>query len=66
MKKIVLFFNCIFAKIKKKFFKGRKNDISQACVLLQNMDEGNNATDEEKKRDEYTQNYKLTTRWQTI
>lgn len=66
MKKINLFVSCVFNKIKKKFFKSEKTDISHACDNLQNIEEKQYASDEEKKREEYAQNYNVTTRWQTV
>ncbi|QIA08450.1 hypothetical protein [Draconibacterium halophilum] len=66
MKKFNLIFRCAFDRIKKKFFKDENNDINHACVELQNLENELNATNEEKEREEYAQNYNLTTRWQTI
>lgn len=66
MKKINLFFRCVSGQIKKKFFKGEKNDINHACEELIKMENQSKATDEEKMREEYAQNYNITTRWQTI
>ena len=66
MKKFNLFFKCASDKIKKKFFKSEKGDINHACVELQNMEDESKLTVEEKEREEYAQNYNITTRWQTI
>lgn len=65
MKKVNLIIRCVFDKIKKKFFKYERNNINRACVELQNMQE-RQVTDEEKMREEYAQNYSITTRWQTV
>lgn len=66
MKKVNLLFRCAFDHIKKKFFKSEKSDINHACEELLNMENESKATDEEKMREEYAQNYNITTRWQTI
>ena len=66
MKKINLFFRCAFDQIEKKFFKSEKNDINHACVELINMEGESKLTAEEKEREEYAQNYNITTRWQTV
>ncbi|WP_319502451.1 hypothetical protein [uncultured Draconibacterium sp.] len=66
MKKINLFFRCAVDQIKKKFFKSVKNDINHACIELQNLEDESKVTVEEKEREEYAQNYNITTRWQTI
>jgi hypothetical protein len=66
MKKVNLFFRCVADEMKKKFFKGEKNDISQACVELQNMEAESKLTADEIYREEYAKNYCITTRWQTV
>ncbi|WP_303924241.1 hypothetical protein [Draconibacterium sediminis] len=66
MKKVNLFFRCAADIIKKKFFKAEKNDISHACVELQNLEAESRPTADEKEREEYAQNYNITTRWQTV
>ncbi|AHW62216.1 hypothetical protein SAMN05444285_101149 [Draconibacterium orientale] len=66
MKKVNLFFRCVADRIKKKFFKGEKNDNSQACVELQNMEAESKLTADEIYREEYAKNYCITTRWQTV
>ncbi|WP_319590458.1 hypothetical protein [uncultured Draconibacterium sp.] len=66
MKKVNLLFRCAIDQIKKKFFKSGKNDINHACVELQNMEDESKITDDEKEREEYAQNYNITTRWQTV
>lgn len=66
MKRFNLFFNCVFDQIKKKFFKNEKTDISHACEKLKNTIDESTTLDDEKAREEYAQNYNITTRWQTI
>ncbi|MDX8339907.1 hypothetical protein SLH46_11975 [Draconibacterium sp. IB214405] len=66
MKKINLFLSCAFNQIKKKFFKSEKTDINHACEQLKNNMEEINILVDEKHKEEYAQNYNLTTRWQTI
>jgi hypothetical protein len=66
MKKVNLFFRCVADEIKKNFFKGKNNDISQACVELQNLEAESKLTADEIYREEYAKNYCITTRWQTV
>ncbi len=66
MKNFNLFFSCVFDQIKKKIFKNEKTDINHACEQLKNSMEESNILDDEKAREEYAQNYNITTRWQTI
>ncbi|MBN2636639.1 MAG: hypothetical protein JXR61_10245 [Prolixibacteraceae bacterium] len=66
MKKVVRFFKCAMQLIKKKFFKEAKADIYQDCKEVLNFDETNSSQDELNSFNEYLENYKVTTRWQTL
>ena len=65
MKKLSRILNCIYTIIKKKFSNGSKGDISHNCenmpVIGNLIEDAINADNEE-----YLENYKTTTRWQTL
>lgn len=66
MKKVVQVFKCVMQEIKKKIFKSKKTDIYQDCKEVLNFDETNSSKDEVNSFNEYLENYKVTTRWQTL
>ncbi len=66
MKLVLRIINCAGEYIKKNFFKSSKDDISHACEKLKNMSNNGASEDEVKLNEEYTLNYIVTTRWQTI
>ena len=66
MKKVVKVLNCVAQLIKKKIFNKEKNDIYHDCKEVLNFDETNSSQDEVKSFNEYVENYKNTTRWQTL
>ncbi|WP_321372964.1 hypothetical protein [uncultured Draconibacterium sp.] len=66
MRKFYLFLSCALDQIKKKFFKSEKTDINHACEQLKNTVDQSNALEDELQKEEYAQNYNITTRWQTI
>jgi hypothetical protein len=66
MKKLGFILNCLLQKIKKKFFKSEKTDISHDCrKALRELDEIS-AVDDIKLTNEYIMKYHSTTRWQTL
>ena len=66
MKTTMLFCKCLFDKIKKKFFKYQKHDNSHACEEWEKFNNELKSEDDQKAIDEYLNNYRLTTRWQTL
>lgn len=66
MKTIELFLNCVTNKIKKYFFKEAETDISHECEKLFDFEEKTSSPEEMKYAEEYLDNYKVTTRWQTL
>ncbi len=66
MKQVKTFMNCAGERIKNFFFKSEKNDISHACEEMKNRANNRALDEEEKHNEEYTVNYVVTTRWQTI
>lgn len=66
MKKITFVLNCMAARIKKKFFKEEKTDISHECEkVFEKLDEINSIEDL-KLIEDYAKIYRTTTRWQTL
>lgn len=66
MKRTLIFMRCLESKIKKKFFKMGKDDKSQSCEELKKMNAEWLSIDDKKRAEEYTDMYRLTTRWQTL
>jgi len=68
MKTIKKMFDCLENYIKKNFFNLPKTDISQDCEKMFGMDILNENKVEEKSIpvEEYVNDYKSTTRWQTL
>lgn len=68
MKTIKKMFNCLESYIKKNFFNLSKNDISQDCEKVFGMDilTENEAEEIPIPVEEYVNNYKSITRWQTL
>ena len=66
MKKVIQMFKCAKQLIKKIFFKYEKSDIYQDCKEVLNFDEKNSSLEEVNSFNEYLENYKITTRWQTL
>lgn len=66
MKKITFIINCLLNKIKNKFFNSSRTDISHDCEKVFNLVENVSLLEELKCDEEYLDNYKVTTRWQTL
>lgn len=66
MKKTVALFRCLQSVIRKKFFKGSKNDKSHECDVLREMIAETASKEEKEHQEEYTYSYGMTTRWQTL
>lgn len=66
MKKVVEVLNCVTCKIKKIFFNSENSDICHGCNEEVNFDESIASQEEINSLNEYIENYKSTTRWQTI
>lgn len=66
MKKLESILTCLTSKIKKYFFIKSKTDINQECEKLFVSGENVNSQEGLKLTEEYIENYRVTTRWQTI
>ena len=66
MKKLEAILTCLTNKIKKKIFIKSKTDINQECEKLFVSGENVNSQEGLKLTEEYIENYRVTTRWQTI
>lgn len=68
MKTIKKIITCLESYIKKNFFKLSGNDISQDCEKVFGIDilNENEAGEIPIPVEEYVNNYKSTTRWQTL
>lgn len=66
MKKIEFILNCVASVIKKKIFKSQKTEICQECKKALNIRENSRSLEELKLTEEYTNEYNVTTRWQTV
>lgn len=66
MKKLGSILTCLKRKIKKKFFIKSKTDLNQECEKLFVTGENVNSQEGLKLTEEYIENYRVTTRWQTI
>ncbi|HSM47415.1 MAG TPA: hypothetical protein VK872_06325 [Draconibacterium sp.] len=54
------------SRIKKKFFNESKADLNQECEKLFVTGENVNSLEGLKLTEEYIENYRVTTRWQTL
>lgn len=66
MKKVKKMMNCLQNSIKKKIFNCQKSDISQECKNAFNLNFNAEKDSSENEVEEYLNNYKSTTRWQTV
>lgn len=66
MKRIFAFGQCLKILLKKKIFNSSKTDISHECQRMINDTKNLVLADEEKREEEYIDNYNITTRWQTV
>lgn len=66
MKRIVFLLRCFESQIKKLFFKGKNHEKNKACDELRKMNEDLLPREDLQHMEEYTDFYKMTTRWQTI
>jgi|GEM_PF-2442647 len=66
MKKVKKMLNCLEISIKKFFFNSIKNDKNQEYKNEFKLDFGSPKDSKENEVEEYLNNYKSTTRWQTI
>lgn len=66
MKTINVILQCLESKIKKYFFIKEKGELSQDCKNLFEGDKNTRSAEDVKCAEEYLENYKLTTRWQTL
>lgn len=65
MKKAVQWFRCISKEIKKIFFNV-KNDQLEECDRLLTGESMVPEPEEINRQQEYLENYRVTTRWQTV
>jgi len=66
MKRIVFLLRCFESQIKKLFFKEKNHEKNKACDELRKMNEDLLLREDLQHMEEYTDFYKMTTRWQTI
>jgi hypothetical protein len=66
MKKVKKMLNCLEILIKKFFFNYVKNDKNQECKNEFKLNFSSPKDSKENEVEEYLNNYKSTTRWQTI
>ena len=66
MKTTLLFLKYLYHKIKKKIFKYRKYDNNHVCKKWKEFDIELTSVDGQGIIKEYLNNYRLTTRWQTL
>lgn len=66
MKKVVDILICVALEIKKKFFNKEKSDICHDCIEVLNFNDSAVSQEEINSLNEYIENYKSTTRWQTL
>lgn len=66
MKKFKFIIACASNRIKNYFFNIQKDDISQDCGNLFGLSDDTANQEELKCAKEYAENYKVTTRWQTL
>lgn len=66
MKRMVKIILCLSAKIKKYFFNGEGETESAGCKQLFSLNDKEQCDDELIRENEYFDNYKITTRWQTV
>jgi hypothetical protein len=66
MKRIKTMIQCLKTLLKKKFFNSRKSDINHECESVFNFDLNNGDVNSNEEAEDYLNNYKTTTRWQTV
>jgi hypothetical protein len=66
MKKVKTMLECLKALLKKNFFNNQKTDINHNCKNVFNFDLGKSDFNAKNETEEYLNNYKSTTRWQTV
>ncbi len=66
MKWIFAISQCLKSLLKKKIFNDSKTDISHECQKMIKDTKNLVLADEEKREEEYIDNYTITTRWQTV
>lgn len=66
MKKVKKLLNCLEISIKNFFFNSAKNDKNQECKNEFKLDFNSPGDSKENEVEEYLNNYKSTTRWQTV
>lgn len=66
MKRVKMMIQCLKNLIKKKFFNSPKSDINHDCENVFNFDLKKEELNSNEETEEYLNNYKTTTRWQTV
>jgi hypothetical protein len=66
MKNKKIFFDCLKALIKKKFFNGPETDICQDYKISISIPGITSEDILQKEAEEYLKNYNSVTRWQTV
>lgn len=66
MKRVKKMIQCLTSLIKKNFFNIEKTDINHNCKNAFSFDLNSGDLNSKKEAEEYLNNYKTTTRWQTV
>jgi len=66
MKRVKMMIQCLRNLIKKNFFNSQKSDINHDCKNAFSFDLKKGDLNSNEEAEEYLNNYKTTTRWQTV
>lgn len=66
MKRISTMIQCLKSLLKKKFFNSVNDDINHNCKNAFSFEINTSDLNSKEETEEYLNNYKTTTRWQTV
>ncbi|MFW5774231.1 MAG: hypothetical protein ACOCWD_06070 [Tangfeifania sp.] len=66
MKQVKMMIQCLKNSLKKIFFISQKSDINHDCKKAFSFDLKKGDLNSNEETEEYLNNYKTTTRWQTV
>ena len=66
MKRVKMMIQCLRNLLKKNFFNSQKSDINHDCKSVFSFDLKKGDLNSNEEAEEYLNNYKTTTRWQTV